>query len=178
MWSHACCYMSSHVVTCSRHTYVITCGHMWSHVITCHHMSSHVITCGHMIVVTCCHMLSHVVTCGHMSACLVQVVGEYGYLAEEVGMEAILEKVTALLGSRFSEADTYGWVVTAVTKLVSQLGHMPESVQSLVAVHLTSTSTDVQQVSLGLGLGLGLGLNVQRVSTGATQGINHSLQTI
>ena len=89
-------------------------------------------------------------------------------------MEAILEKVTALLGSRFSEADTYGWVVTAVTKLVSQLGHMPESVQSLVAVHLTSTSTDVQQVSLGLGLGL----DVQRVSTGATQGINHSLQTI
>lgn len=75
-----------------------------------------------------------------------QVVGEYAYLLEDSDTEVILEKVTALLGSRFEEADTCGWVVSAVTKLVSQLGHLPENVQSHIAVYLTSTDTDVQQV--------------------------------
>ena len=61
-------------------------------------------------------------------------------------IEEILEKVTLLLGRRFEESDTHGWVVTAITKLVSQLGHMPESVQHQVALYLTSTNTDIQQV--------------------------------
>ena len=77
---------------------------------------------------------------------LLQVVGEYGYLMEDMGTEAVLEKVTTLLEARFEEEDTCGWVVTAITKLVAQLGHMPETVQSHIAVYLTSTSTDVQQV--------------------------------
>lgn len=75
-----------------------------------------------------------------------QVIGEYAYLVEDTDTESILEKVTSLLGSRFNESDTRGWVVTAITKLVSQLGYLPESVQSHIAVHLTSASTDVQQV--------------------------------
>ena len=72
--------------------------------------------------------------------------GEYAYLLEDIDTEVVLEKVTALLGSKFEEPDTCGWVVAAVTKLVSQLGHLPENVQSHIAVHLTSTATDVQQV--------------------------------
>ena len=62
-------------------------------------------------------------------------------------IEEILEKVTLLLGRRFEESDTHSWVVTAITKLVSQLGHMPESVQNQVALYLTSTNTDIQQVA-------------------------------
>ena len=77
-----------------------------------------------------------------------QVVGEYAYLLEDVDTEVILEKVTTLLGARFEEEETCGWVVSAITKLVSQLGHLPESVQSHIALYLTSTSTDVQQVRL------------------------------
>ena len=77
----------------------------------------------------------------------VQVVGEYAYVKEDMDIEEILEKVTLLLGRRFEESDTHGWVVTAITKLVSQLGHMPESVQNQVALYLTSTNTDIQQVT-------------------------------
>jgi hypothetical protein len=73
-------------------------------------------------------------------------VGEYAYVKEDMDIEEILEKVTLLLGRRFEESDTHGWVVTAITKLVSQLGHMPESVQNQVALYLTSTNTDIQQV--------------------------------
>ena len=73
--------------------------------------------------------------------------GEYAYVKEDMDIEEILEKVTLLLGRRFEESDTHGWVVTAITKLVSQLGHMPESVQNQVALYLTSTNTDIQQVT-------------------------------
>ncbi len=75
-----------------------------------------------------------------------QVVGEYAYLLEDMDTEAVIEKVTTLLGSKFEEAETCGWVVSALTKLVSQLGHLPDSVQSHIALYLNSTSTDVQQV--------------------------------
>ena len=81
-----------------------------------------------------------------LSPSCVQVVGEYAYVKEDMDIEEILEKVTLLLGHRFEESDTHGWVVTAITKLVSQLGHMPESVQNQVALYLTSTNTDIQQV--------------------------------
>lgn len=79
-----------------------------------------------------------------------QVVGEYSYVHTDVPTEEILESITALLNRRFEESDTHGWVVTAITKLVSQLGHLPESVQSQLALYLTSTDTDIQQVSLSL----------------------------
>ena len=84
---------------------------------------------------------------GWMWMCVhVQVVGEYSYLLEDTGAEEVIEKVTRLLGMKFEEAETSGWVVSALTKLVSQLGHLPESVQSHIALYLNSTSTDVQQV--------------------------------
>ena len=81
-----------------------------------------------------------------ITSCL-QVVGEYAYVKEDMDIEEILEKVTLLLGRRFEEPDTHGWVITAITKLISQLGHMPESVQNQIALYLTSTNTDIQQVS-------------------------------
>lgn len=67
-------------------------------------------------------------------------------MSEEVETESILERVTSLFNRRFEDPDTHGWVVAAVTKLVSQLGYMPDGVQSQVAVYLTSTNTDTQQV--------------------------------
>ena len=75
-----------------------------------------------------------------------QVVGEYAYTVEDENLEEILDKVTALLSRRFEETDTIGWIITTVTKLVSQLGYMPEGVQSHIALYLTSTNTDLQQV--------------------------------
>lgn len=73
------------------------------------------------------------------------VVGEYAYVLEDTESEEVLEKVTQLLQRRLEETDTHCWVVTAITKLVAQLGHMPESVQSQIAIYLVSTNTDVQE---------------------------------
>lgn len=83
----------------------------------------------------------------YVTVILLQVVGEYAYVSEEVETEEILERVTSLLNRKFEDPDTHGWVVAMVTKLVSQLGYMPDEVQSQVAVYLTSTSTDTQQVT-------------------------------
>ena len=83
----------------------------------------------------------------YVTVTLLQVVGEYAYVSEEVETEEILERVTSLLNRKFEDPDTHGWVVAMVTKLVSQLGYMPDEVQSQVAVYLTSTSTDTQQVT-------------------------------
>ena len=74
------------------------------------------------------------------------MVGEYAYVLEDTESEDVVEKVTQLLHRKFEEPDTHCWVVSAITKLVAQLGHMPDTVQSEIAVHLVSTSTDVQQV--------------------------------
>lgn len=89
---------------------------------------------------------SEIQTCYHVLP-FSQVVGEYAYLLEELEMEEILESVTELLNRRFEDTDTHGWAISAITKLVSQLGHLPDSVQSQLALYLTSTNTDIQQVS-------------------------------
>ena len=65
--------------------------------------------------------------------------------------EEILEKITVLLTWRFEDKTTHSWVISSVTKLVTRLGSMPDSVQSQIAVYLASTDTDIQQVS-GCGL--------------------------
>ena len=75
-----------------------------------------------------------------------QVVGEYSYVQSDMETEDILERITSLLNHRFEENDTHGWVVTAITKLVSQIGHLPDSVQNQLALYLTSTDTEIQQV--------------------------------
>ncbi len=75
-----------------------------------------------------------------------QVVGEYSYVQSDLETEDIVERITSLLNRRFEESDTHCWVVTAITKLVSQLGYLPDGVQNQLALYLTSTDTDIQQV--------------------------------
>ena len=41
---------------------------------------------------------------------------------------------------------TQSWVINAITRLVAQIGYLPEYVHSMIALHLTSVDTDVQQV--------------------------------
>ena len=69
-------------------------------------------------------------------------------MVQDMELEEILENITLLLHRRFEDPDTHGWVITAITKLVSQLGYMPDPVQSQIALYLTSTATDIQQVSV------------------------------
>ena len=41
---------------------------------------------------------------------------------------------------------THSWVINAITRLVAQLGYLPEFVHTQIALNLTSVDTDVQQV--------------------------------
>ena len=45
-----------------------------------------------------------------------------------------------------SDPSTQSWVINAITRLVAQIGYLPEYVHSMIALHLTSVDTDVQQV--------------------------------
>lgn len=74
------------------------------------------------------------------------MVSEYNYVLEDMDLEELLEKVTSLLHRKFQDATTYSWVVSAITKLVSQLGHMSDIVHSQLILHLSSAHTDIQQV--------------------------------
>ena len=42
---------------------------------------------------------------------------------------------------------TRSWIINAITRLVAQLGYLPEYVHTQIALNLTSVDTDVQQVN-------------------------------
>ncbi|KAL5469365.1 hypothetical protein EMCRGX_G030615 [Ephydatia muelleri] len=74
------------------------------------------------------------------------VVSEYNYVLEgEVDLEELLEKMTSLLHRKFQDPTTYSWVVSAITKMVAQLGRMSDIVHSQLILHLSSVHTDIQQ---------------------------------
>ena len=75
------------------------------------------------------------------------MVSEYSYvLGDEVDLEELLEKMTSLLHRKFQDPATYSWVVSAITKMVVQLGRMSDIVHSQLILHLSSTHIDIQQV--------------------------------
>lgn len=49
--------------------------------------------------------------------------------------------------SSFPDPRTRSWVVNSITRLVAQIGDLPEYVHSQIALHLASEDIDVQQVS-------------------------------
>ena len=46
----------------------------------------------------------------------------------------------------YKDADTQGWIIAAVSKLVSQMGNFTDEAQSHVACYLASINIDLQQV--------------------------------
>ena len=48
--------------------------------------------------------------------------------------------------SSISDADTQGWIIAAISKLVSQMGNFTDEAQSHVACYLASINIDLQQV--------------------------------
>ena len=45
-----------------------------------------------------------------------------------------------------TDTDTQSWIITAITKLVSQMGNFTDEAQSHVACYLASINIDLQQV--------------------------------
>ena len=60
-------------------------------------------------------------------------------------MEDIIEKITGLMNNEYEDPQTRSCVINAITRLVAQLGYLPDYVHSQVALNLTSADTDVQQ---------------------------------
>ena len=45
-----------------------------------------------------------------------------------------------------TDTRTTSWVINAITRLVAQIGYLPEYVHTQIALHLTATDTEIQQV--------------------------------
>ncbi|CCI10452.1 unnamed protein product [Albugo candida] len=74
------------------------------------------------------------------------VLGEYGYLASNMDLEEICERLCELVDRPFNQEDiTRGYVLTAITKITAQMGHTIEIADDLMNKYKTSRSTDIQQ---------------------------------
>lgn len=69
------------------------------------------------------------------------VLGEYGYLIEDgVELEDVADKLADAADRQFSHDSTRCWVVTALTKLVAQMGSMPETVAEIASKYRNSSN--------------------------------------
>lgn len=60
-----------------------------------------------------------------------------------------LVHVHVLFCNLFStDVHTRSWIINSITRLVAQLGYLPEVIHTQIALYLTSVDTDVQQVCL------------------------------
>eukprot|EP00002_Diphylleia_rotans_P013246 TRINITY_DN2580_c0_g1_i14.p1 TRINITY_DN2580_c0_g1~~TRINITY_DN2580_c0_g1_i14.p1 ORF type:complete len:1005 (-),score=216.92 TRINITY_DN2580_c0_g1_i14:162-3176(-) len=59
------------------------------------------------------------------------VVGEYGYLSESHTLESIIDQMCDLADRHYESTETRGWIISALAKLVSQLGSCPSHVQEV-----------------------------------------------
>ena len=74
------------------------------------------------------------------------VLGEYGYLSRNASMDVIVGNLCDLMVSHTSHDDaTRGCVVTAIMKLVAQMGTCPAKALLTIQTYETSLSTDVRQ---------------------------------
>ncbi|XP_065178615.1 AP-4 complex subunit epsilon-1-like [Sycon ciliatum] len=74
------------------------------------------------------------------------VLGEYSYLSEDYSAKDVLTALCKLLDRQYeSNAETHGWIVSAISKIVSQQNQLPGEVWARVSKFLSSASTDLQQ---------------------------------
>jgi AP-4 complex subunit epsilon-1 len=72
------------------------------------------------------------------------VMGEYGFLTKKISRMMMMDRLSDML-ERVRDADTKGWIVTALMKLVAHHGSFPDNVDDLVAKHKNSRSVGLQQ---------------------------------
>ena len=72
------------------------------------------------------------------------VMGEYGFLTKKVSRLMMLDRLSDML-ERIRDADTKGWIVTALMKLVAHNGSFPDNVEDLIVKHKNSRSVGLQQ---------------------------------
>jgi AP-4 complex subunit epsilon-1 len=72
------------------------------------------------------------------------VLGEYGFLSTSASKEVIMNKLCDLL-QQARESDTKACIITALSKLVAQLGTCPSRVLNMITFYSQSKSLDLQQ---------------------------------
>eukprot|EP01102_Stenamoeba_stenopodia_P016901 TRINITY_DN5972_c0_g1_i1.p1 TRINITY_DN5972_c0_g1~~TRINITY_DN5972_c0_g1_i1.p1 ORF type:complete len:1192 (-),score=301.43 TRINITY_DN5972_c0_g1_i1:58-3633(-) len=73
------------------------------------------------------------------------VLGEYGYLSE-LPLPEIIDRLCDLLSKPSESADSKGWIISALAKLISQMGgRLTDQVDNILRTYSNSRSVDVQQ---------------------------------
>lgn len=72
------------------------------------------------------------------------VMGEYGFLTKRVSRSMMLDRLSDI-AERVGDANTRGWAVTAMMKIVAHHGSMPDNVEEAVTKLKSSRSVGLQQ---------------------------------
>ncbi|EAN96655.1 putative epsilon-adaptin [Trypanosoma cruzi] len=72
------------------------------------------------------------------------VIGEYGFLAKRISRTMLLDRLCDML-ERAECADTRGWIIMAMIKIVAHAGAMPDNVEDLITRFKDSRSVWIQQ---------------------------------
>ncbi|RNF25727.1 putative epsilon-adaptin, putative,AP-1/4 adapter complex gamma/epsilon subunit [Trypanosoma conorhini] len=72
------------------------------------------------------------------------VMGEYGFLTKRISSTMLLDRLCDML-ERAESADTRGWIIMAMMKIVAHIGVMPDNVEELIARFKDSRSVAIQQ---------------------------------
>ncbi|XP_067037313.1 AP-4 complex subunit epsilon-1-like isoform X2 [Acropora muricata] len=76
------------------------------------------------------------------------VLGEYSYTASEYEPEVILEELITLLERKFEDPGTKAWVVSAIGKLMSQMGQPVGSMRDVLEKNASAVDVELRQRSL------------------------------
>lgn len=74
------------------------------------------------------------------------MLGEYSYLTPDHTLEEILLLLADTLERPHIGVETKGWIITAITKLIGQLGAYPTQVREVINKFTLSRNVDLQQV--------------------------------
>ena len=78
------------------------------------------------------------------------VLGEYGYLCTDTPLDSITERLCDTVERQFSNPSTRCWVVSALCKLVAQMGELPEQVAEVAAKYVASSDVALSKYCVEL----------------------------
>ena len=73
------------------------------------------------------------------------ILGEFGFMSNEHEEDVLLQGLCDLMNRRVADPDVRGWIITAMAKICSRLGEVPEEVEEVLDQYEDSRSVIVQQ---------------------------------
>lgn len=72
------------------------------------------------------------------------VIGEYGFLTKKISRSMMLDRLSDM-AERVADANTKGWIITAMMKIIAHLGTLPDNIDDVVVKLKSSRSVGLQQ---------------------------------